>query len=123
MNIHYLLKAVGKPISLKEKRAFQRISVRLDGNLFSHDTSCLAYIGNISALGVNVIIAPTHCSSAFVEETKQESQMNIPSGETIKLNCISRWSSSISPQGLMKEIGLEIIAPPPQYKDFLTTLK
>jgi hypothetical protein len=112
----------GKWASSMEKRAFQRISVRLDGSFYSHDTSCIAYIRNVSPLGVNAIIAPMHCTAGFAEETKQELKIHTPSGETITLNCIRKWSYSISPQGLTKEIGFEIIDPPIQYKNFLTTL-
>lgn len=123
MNISQLLRAVGRPISLLEKRAFQRISVKLDGSLASHGTSCLAYIKNVSALGVNAIVTQVSGSTAFAEDAKQELQLNTPSGEKITLHCIKRWSSSISPQGKTKEIGLEIIAPPLQYQKFLATLQ
>ncbi|MHA2219490.1 MAG: hypothetical protein ACXACY_26570, partial [Candidatus Hodarchaeales archaeon] len=102
--------------------AYERISVKLEGKFFSNDTSCIAYIRNVSALGVNAIITPLNCAKYFLKEAKHELKMHIPSGDTIKLNCIRKWSSSISPQGLTKEIGLEIIDPPNQYKEFLSTL-
>ncbi|MHA2219579.1 MAG: hypothetical protein ACXACY_27040, partial [Candidatus Hodarchaeales archaeon] len=77
---------------------------------------------NVSALGVNAIITPMNCATDFLKEAKHELKIHISSGDTIKLNCIRKWSSSISPQGLTKEIGLEIIDPPKQYKEFLSTL-
>jgi hypothetical protein len=105
-----------------EKRAYKRIPVKLEGKFFSNDTNCIAYIRNVSALGVNAIITPINCATDFHKKAKQELKIHISSGDTITLNCIRKWSSSISPQGLTKEIGLEIIDPPIQYKDFLSTL-
>jgi hypothetical protein len=105
-----------------EKRAFKRTSVKCEGNFIFDNISCVAYIRNVSALGVNAIITPMHCSPDFVKETKQELKLNTPSGATITLNCTRKWSSAIAPQGLTKEIGLEIIDPPIQYNELLNTL-
>jgi hypothetical protein len=105
-----------------KKRAYERIPVKLEGKFISNDTSCIAYIRNVSAFGVNAIITPMNCSTDFLKEANHELIIHISSGDTITLNCIRKWSSSISPQGLTKEIGLEIIDPPKQYKEFLSTL-
>ncbi|MHA2219434.1 MAG: PilZ domain-containing protein [Candidatus Hodarchaeales archaeon] len=104
------------------KRAYERIPVKLEGIFISNDTNCIAYIRNVSAFGVNAIITPLNCATDFLKEANYELIIHISSGETIKLNCLRKWSSSISPQGLTKEVGLEIIDPPNQYKEFLSTL-
>jgi hypothetical protein len=105
-----------------EKRAYKRIPVKLEGKLFSNDTNCIAYIRNVSALGVNAIITPMNCATDFFQETQHDLKIHLSSGATINLECRGRWLSAISPQGLTKEIGLEIIDPPIQYKEFLSTL-
>ncbi len=106
-----------------KKRASKRISVRLDGTFISSNTHCMAYIRNVSDLGVNAIVSPIRCQGDFEKETDHELKVNVPSGETITLHCMRKWSASISPQGVTKEVGLEIIDPPAEYKKFLTTLQ
>lgn len=106
-----------------EKRAYRRIPVKLEGEFISNDISYIVYIRNVSEYGANAIIAPLKSAKDFITEKKHELKIQLVSGETLNLSCKGKWSSPVSFQGLTKEIGLEIIDPPVQYKKFLTTLK
>jgi hypothetical protein len=107
----------------KEKRAYKRIPVKLEGNFVSNDTSHIAFIRNVSEYGANAIFSSMKTAKGFITETQHDLKIHLSSGATINLKCTGKWSSSISPQGLTKEIGVEIIDPPIQYKEFLNTLK
>jgi hypothetical protein len=104
-------------------RAYKRIPVKLEGKFISDDTSYIAYMRNVSEYGANVIITPMKSEKDFITETIHELKIRLVSGETINLSCSGKWSTTISPQGFTKEIGLEIINPPIQYNKFLTNLK
>lgn len=105
-----------------EKRAYRRIPVKLEGEFISDDISYIVYIRNMSEYGANAIIAPLKSAKDFTSEKTHELKIRLVSGETLNLSCKGKWSSAVSFQGLTKEIGLEIIDPPLQYKEFLTTL-
>jgi hypothetical protein len=79
-----------------EKRAYRRIPVKLEGKFFSNDTSCIAYIRNVSALGVNAIITPMNCATDFLKEAKHELKIHISSGDTIKEMVIFNFTSRLN---------------------------
>jgi hypothetical protein len=105
-----------------EKRAYKRIPVHLEGEFTSNDTNHTAYIRNVSEYGANAIFTSMKSAKNYITKTKHKLKIQLPSGETINLSCRGQWSTSISLQGFTKEIGLEIIDPPIQYKEFLSTL-
>jgi hypothetical protein len=105
-----------------KSRAYQRVRVRLEGELISHGKSYNAYVRNVSDYGVNVIVFTKTLSGSKVPERRHELIIHLLSEETISLHCEEKWSSVISPRGTAKEIGMTIIDPPGQYKEFIKTL-
>ena len=106
-----------------EKRFGKRIHVGLEGKLTSDDISYFTFVQNISENGLNAIITPLNTTMNFTPETEYEVQLQSPSGETLSLHCRKRWSHAISPHGLTRKIGMEILAPPAKYKELLSSLQ
>jgi hypothetical protein len=49
-------------------------------------------------------------------------KLKLSNGDTIKLNCNVKWSYDNSTEDMTNSVGLEIIDPPVEYKEFLKTL-
>jgi hypothetical protein len=68
-------------------------------------------------------IIPTRTLRDFATGIKLDLTFQIPSGETLNLYCRKIWSFRITPRSLIKRIGMEIIDPPVEYREFLTSLE
>lgn len=105
-----------------ERRRSKRILVSLKAELISGDVSYAGIIENLSEEGIYMRTLPTKAATDFTPETKHELKFQLPSGETINLHCKVKWSYKTPPHGLTNSVGMEIIDPPPEYKEFLKTL-
>lgn len=107
-----------------EKRIHTRVSCALEIELISNEMSCAAFIKNISENGLNITLNPLTTALDLETEKKFEVKFQVPPGEEcLNLFCEKKWSTGVHPQGLMREVGIEIIDPPDKYKAFLNTLK
>ncbi|UCF86672.1 MAG: PilZ domain-containing protein [Nitrospiraceae bacterium] len=106
-----------------EKRAFRRTPVRIEAELVSDYLNFAAFIGNISASGIYIITIHTEDRMDFAEETPLELKFQIPSGAMLRIQCIKRWSSTITANSLLGRMGMEIIDPPAEYSEYLKTLQ
>ncbi|TNF53488.1 PilZ domain-containing protein [bacterium] len=107
-----------------EKRTHKRISLGLDIEIITNEMNCAAFTKNISENGLNITLNPLNTSLDLKTEKKFEVKFQIPPGEEcLNLFCEKKWLSEVPPQGLMKEVGIEIIDPPHRYIEFLNTLK
>jgi hypothetical protein len=105
-----------------ERRRFRRKIVSLKAELISGGVSYLGVIENLSEEGIYMRIAPTKNAIDFVPGTKVELRFQPSSEETLNLPCSVKWAYKTPPHGLTTSIGMEIINPPPEYKEFLETL-
>ena len=100
------------------KRTSKRIPVSLEAELISSDKSFQVIIGNISKNGVFILISTEKASMYFKEGTKFKLKFQTPFGERFTLHCETRWFTGFFPNSLVKGIGLEIISPSNEYKNF-----
>jgi hypothetical protein len=106
-----------------ERRIYKRIPVGLDANISVDDTSYSVYIGNMSAHGVYLMTVQDEKDVTSQEKDEFQLRLKMCTGETLILQCRKKWSYTISPRSLMSRMGLEIIDPPLQFKEFLFLLQ
>ncbi len=105
-----------------EGRHSRRIIVRLKAECISGHSNNAVFIENISEDGMYMITTPAKTPIAYIPGTILELKPQFPSGETLHLHCRVVWSYKTPPHGLTDSVGVEIIDPPPKYKEFLKTL-
>ncbi len=105
-----------------EKRACKRFPVSLEAKLTSGYINYAAFVGNLSEYGLYVITVHTENPKDLNPKIRLELQFQLPSGETLKLNCRKKWAYKITQNSLINNIGMEILNPPLEYKEFLSTL-
>ena len=107
-----------------QKRRYKRINLALGIELVTKELTCAAFTNNVSEKGLSITFNPLNASSDIKTGAKFEIKFPIPPGdEKVSLFSEKRWSSTISPEGLTKVFGIEIIDPPKEYKEFVNTLK
>jgi hypothetical protein len=105
-----------------EKRRSERKIVTLKAEIVSGDKSYAGVVENISEEGIYVITTPSKNPMDFTHGTMVELKFQLHSGEGMNLHCKVIWAYKTPPHGLTNSIGVEIIEPPAQYKEFLKTL-
>jgi len=103
-----------------ERRGARRVTINLKAERISCINNCSVFIENISESGIYMITAPEKKNS-YVPGTELDLELELSNGKTINLNCNVKWAEN-SPDDVSKSVGLEIIDPPPEYKEFLKTL-
>lgn len=99
---------------------FQRILVNLKTEFISDGKRYDGIIRNLSEDGIMV---STDTKVDISPETKVEIKYNLPSKETLNIYCKVRWYTiKNSSQDFKFSMGLEIINPPQEYKEFIKTL-
>ena len=106
-----------------EKRRSRRITVKLKAESLSGAKNKGVFIENISTQGIHILTDPSHTATTLTSGTELDLKFQLPSGETLTLRCIIKWSyPNIPPNGVTNSIGLEIINPPLKYKEFVKSL-
>ena len=107
-----------------EKRHPMRVPVHLEAVLISRGNDYSGLIRNISENGAYVETAPTDTLEGFIPGTILELRFQLPSEETLSLQCEVTWlySRKTLPDGLINSMGLEIKSPPPEFEEFIKTL-
>lgn len=106
-----------------EKRLSKRIPVRLEAYIFSGNKTYAGFIENISESGFQyLIISSFQNPQEFKSDKIIQIYFQLPSGETLKLFCDVKWYIQNSPNDKTLLIGVEILDPPPQFKEFIKTL-
>ncbi len=104
-----------------ERRRAKRLTVNLKAERLSCSKSCSVFIENLSETGISMITSPSK-SNAYVPGSGIDIKLKLSNGKTIKLNCNVKWSYDNSSEDMTNSVGLEILDPPMEYKDFLKTL-
>ncbi len=104
------------------KRFYTRIPVHLEGEIIAHGARCKAFITNISEYGLYARVPlaerERHNNLASCINVK----LQLPNDESVDLDCTKRWAFQTSPGSLIENVGIEIIDPPQQYKEFCWAL-
>jgi hypothetical protein len=99
----------------------------MDAELIFKDISYTVKIQNLSENGILVKSSITKTARDFMPGNSHNLKFQLPSGESINLNCKIKWLYSaalykISIDKLLNSIGIEIIEAPIEYKAFVETL-
>jgi len=103
-----------------ERRRARRVTINLKAERISCINDCSVFIENISETGIYLITAPEK-KNTYIPGTEMDLELELSTGKTINLNCNVKWAEN-STDEKSKSVGLEIINPPLEYKDFLKTL-
>lgn len=104
-----------------ERRHAKRVTVNIKAERISCTNNCSVFIENLSESGIYMTTAPAR-SSEYVPGTELDLELELNSGKIINLNCHVKWALDNSPEALTNSVGLEIIDPPSEYKEFIKSL-
>ena len=109
---------------IPSRKLTARIPVFLKAQIISGGKTYPGFIQNVSERGIGYFIE----SVIKVEEDFNPKKIiqitfQIPSGETLILDCKIVWYSRESPDDKKLTVGIKIIEPPQQYKQFVQDLK
>lgn len=104
-------------------RVFKRVPVNIEAEIISYRTSYPAYISNISEYGIHAKIATMEPVRFSESETNVNLIFRLPSGETINLFCRNKWAYKNTSNSFIENIGIEIIDPPDEYRNFFRAMR
>jgi hypothetical protein len=106
-----------------ERRHFKRKPIRIKAERLSGNESHGVFINNISEKGIHITHTPAGGAYIFPPNTPVDLRFQLSSGETIKLQCVVRWSHrNEPPDDETGSMGLEIIDPPERYREFVKSI-
>jgi hypothetical protein len=108
--------------SIQDKRIHHRIIVRLKAVLTFKDISYVGMIENISEHGLYMIALPINHGIDFSPGAIHEMKLRTFPGESVIMHCKIQWSYKTPPYGLTNSVDMEVMDPPPEYREFLKTL-
>ncbi|RJQ14378.1 MAG: PilZ domain-containing protein [Nitrospiraceae bacterium] len=95
-----------------------RIKVNIEAELISSNVSYPAFVGNMSRNGIHARVAHEEPAIDLKTETIVYLKLRLPAGNTLNLNCRKRWSYKNTAASFIEYIGVEIISPPEEYREF-----
>jgi hypothetical protein len=101
-----------------ERRSASRVTVNLKAERISCNKDCSVFIENLSESGIYMTTAPAK-NNEFVPGTELDLELELNSGKIINLNCNVKWAIDNAPDDLTSSVGLEIIDPPSEYREFI----
>ncbi|MBI5099457.1 MAG: PilZ domain-containing protein [Nitrospirae bacterium] len=104
-----------------ERRQARRVTVNLKAERISCTKDCSVFIENLSESGIYMTTAPAK-SNEYVPGTELDLELELNTGKIINLNCHVKWAFDNSPDDITKSVGLEIVDPPSEYKEFVKSL-
>jgi hypothetical protein len=106
-----------------EKRRKKRKTIHLNAESISGDSNFAVFIENLSEDGIYMITAPSNGQLEFTPNQAVTIKLKLSSGDTIDLSCKVIWAYKLPPSGITHSVGMEVIEPPKQYKEFVKTLQ
>jgi len=105
------------------KRFYKRTSVQLKAEIISDGKSFAGSIENVSEGGVGYLInSSINDSTDFIPKKKIEISFLTPSGNNINVECETVWFSRPKEGTSNLSLGLKIVNPTSEYKEWITTL-
>ena len=104
-----------------ERRGAKRLVVNMKAERLSCTKNCSVFIENLSDTGIYMITAPSK-NKDYEPGRRLLMKLELATGKTLNLQCNVKWSYDNSPEDLTNSVGLEILNPPDEYKNFINTL-
>lgn len=107
-----------------DKRRSDRIDDNLDAEIITGGKSYHGIIMNFSEQGLYMVTATAGSIADIAPSTLIELKCNLPSDKKINLKCEVKWfQTKTSPHGISSSMGMEILNPPKEYKNFIQSTK
>ena len=105
-------------------RRHKRFAISLHANIIIGEKTYKGLIGNISEEGVLYSLTTfIQTDDKFLPQKNVGLNFDLPTGETVDLNCEVRWFIKPSNTGKTLMLGLYIIDPSPAYKSWMNKFK
>ena len=107
-----------------KKRKYKRFVISMHANISIGEKTYKGVIGNISEEGIlSSLTTSITTDENFLPQKNVEMNLDLPTGETVDLNCEIRWFLKPSEQRKTIMLGLYIIDPPSEYTAWLKKFK
>jgi len=104
-----------------ERRQSDRVKVNLKAERITCTKNCSVFIENLSETGIYMITTLSN-NNDYIPGSEIDLELELKSGKVISLYCHVKWAIDNAPENLTNSVGLEIIDPPREYKEFVKTL-
>lgn len=104
-----------------ERRHSERLTVNLKAERITCTKNCSVFIENLSETGIYMITSPPN-NNDYIPGSEIDLELELNNGKIINLFCHVKWAIDNSPEHLTSSVGLEIIDPPMEYKEFVGNL-
>lgn len=106
-----------------DQRRSKRIVDNLDADIIASGSNYSGIIMNFSEEGLYMVTANAKSVEDITPSTKLQLRCKLPSGENLRLHCEVKWfQAKTSPHGVSCSMGMEILNPPKQYKEFVKSI-
>jgi len=106
-----------------EKRRHERIIESLEAEIVSNGTVYSCIVMNFSTEGLYIVTATASSIVEISPSTILQLNCMLPSGSRLSMDCKIIWfQTKPSQHGVSFSLGLEIVDPPLEYKDFVDSL-
>lgn len=107
-----------------EKRRLERITDSLDAEIITDDICYSGIILNFSEEGLYLVSATSYSVADINPSSHLKLKCKLPAGNSLKMDCEVKWfETRPSPFGVTFSIGMQIIDPPSDYREFVRTLR
>lgn len=105
------------------KRRHERIIESLNAEIVSNGTVYSCVVMNFSAEGLYIVTATATSIVEISPSTILQLNCTLPSGSKLSMDCRIIWfQTNPSPHGVAFSLGLEIVDPPREYRDFVDSI-
>ena len=109
---------------IPSRKLTARTPVRLKAKIILDGETYPGFIQNVSESGIGYFVESViKVEKDFTPKKMMELNFEVPSGETLKLDCEIIWCSRKSPDDKNLTIGVKIIKPSQKYKKFAKNLE
>jgi hypothetical protein len=106
-----------------DKRRSKRIGESLDAEIIAGDIRYNGIILNFSEDGLYMVTATTYSVVDITPSTMLKLKCKLPAGHFLDMNCEVKWfKTKPSPFGITFSMGMEILDPPFEYKEYLKSI-
>jgi hypothetical protein len=120
--VYCKLQYIKRDANMVEKRQGSRIPISLDAEIVSGGKSYFGIILNFSEEGLYMVTATANTVIDITPSTILELKCTLPSDTRLEMKCEVKWfQTKPSPHGTSFSMGMEIVNPPKEYKEFVST--
>ena len=107
-----------------DNRRCKRKIDNLEAEIVTDEICYSGIILNLSEKGLYMVTATKYSVDDIKPSKVLKMKCRLPSGGLLNMNCEVKWfRTKNSPYGISFSMGMEIIDPPVQYREFLKTLQ